>query len=416
MQLPRPFLIGVGGAFLSLQLIFLANMCYLYGTAFHDSARYSAMHVLYVDYDQGPIGESVVGAYNLLQGPSIVTLEQHSASEYPTEHDVQQAVRKGQYWGAIYARANASMHLAAAVTSSDAAQAYNRSQALQYYWKGARYASYATGVYSQLAELVETTAAVYAQTHGTTLLSIASNITDPAIAATLLLPVGGTATDLAPMGQGVRFYYNTVSMVMTILPQFFFLMALNGLSTQWNLFSRLSPRQNLLLRLAISLIYTFIAALVMSGYIWAFRETWSVTGSQFALTWMAIWLAMHLHFLFIDFATAFIPPQFLPFFMLTWIILNVSSSISPFELSAGFYRVGYALPAHELYEVLLQIWTNGCNPFLYRALPILWSEWLVALGLFFVGMRHRCRVVSASLPSPVTSPGFSDKNSMVSLR
>ncbi|RAL02482.1 SNG1 family protein [Aspergillus ibericus CBS 121593] len=414
MHLPKPFLIGVGGAFLSLQLVFLLNMCYLYGTAFHDTTRYSAMHVLYVDYDQGPIGESVLGAYNILQGPSLVTLEQHSVSEYPTDADIQQAVCKGQYWGAIYARANASAHLTAAVTSSDAAQTYDRTQALQYYWKGARYAAYATGVYSQLAELVQTTAAIYAHTHGTTLLSSASNLTDPAIAATLLLPISGTGTDLAPMDQGVRFYYNTVSMVMTILPQFFFLMALNGISTQFHIFARLTPRQNLLLRVAISLLYTFTAALVMTGYIWAFRESWSVTGAQFALTWMAIWLVMHLHFLLIDCATAFIPPQFLPFFMLTWIILNVSSSIAPFELSAGFYRLGYVLPSRELYDVLLQIWTNGCNPFLYRALPILWAEWLVAGGLFLVGMRHRCRTAAARLPWPVTEDF--DKHSMVSLR
>ncbi|PLB47654.1 putative nitrosoguanidine resistance protein SNG1 [Aspergillus steynii IBT 23096] len=377
MMLPGRFWVGIAGAFIALQLLFLANMCYIYGTAFHDSQRYSAMHVLYVDYDQGAIGQSVLAAYNTMQSPAVVTLEQHPVSEYPTEREIEQA-------------------LTAAVQSPEAAQAYDRSQALQYYWKGTKYSAYATGVYSQLTELVQITAAVYAQTHGAGLLAAASssNLTDPAIAATLLLPVGGTAVDVAPTDQGVRFYYNNVSMVMPIIQQFFFIMALNSLSAQFALGDRLSTRQHLLLRIALSLVYSFVGALVMTGYIWAFRESWALTGGQFALSWMAIWLVMHLHFLFIDFVAAFLPAGFLPFFVLTWIILNVSSSIIPFELSPGFYRIGYAFPAYELYEVLLQIWTDGCNPYLYRALPILWSEWLVALGLFFVGMRHRGKTVT----------------------
>ncbi|CBF79658.1 hypothetical protein AN7574.2 [Aspergillus nidulans FGSC A4] len=111
----------------------------------------------------------------------------------------------------------------------------------------------------------------------------------------------------------------------------------------------------------------------MTGYIWAFRENRDVSSGQFALTWMAIWLAMHVHFLFIDSAISVIPMPIVPFFVLTWTILNVSSTIGPFDLSPGFYRIGYAFPAHSLYELLLQNWMDGCNPHLYRAFPILWS-------------------------------------------
>ncbi|KAL4734837.1 hypothetical protein BDV11DRAFT_197345 [Aspergillus similis] len=142
------------------------------------------------------------------------------------------------------------------------------------------------------------------------------------------------------MNQGVRFYYSTVSMVMPIIIQFFFIMAIGGVSAQTNIFNTFSPRQNTILRFIISVCYTLIAALVMAGYIWAFRESWDVSSGQFALTWMAIWLAMHVHFLFIDFATSLILMPFVPFFILTWIILIVSSTIGPFELSPGFYRIG----------------------------------------------------------------------------
>ncbi|KAE8340255.1 hypothetical protein BDV24DRAFT_164466 [Aspergillus arachidicola] len=375
MQLPKPFLGALGGAFITLQLLFLANMCYLYSTTYHDSIRYSSMKLLFVDYDQDVIGQSVMTAYDQMKGPSFPTVQRHPITEDPTEQDVRNAVCK------------------------EAARVYNNSQALTYIWNGAKYSAYAQSVYSMLVQLVQGTGGVYDQMNGTTILSTA-NVSDPYIAKTVLGPISSSSIDLQPMAQGVRFYYNTVSMVMPILQQFFFLMALNGISAQFKIFSSLSLKENIALRLIISICYTFIASLCMSGYIWEFREDWSATSDQFGLTWIAIWLVMHLNFLIIDAATAFIPMQFMSFFMLTWIILNVSSSIGPFELSPGFYRLGYVFPAHELYEILLQIWTDGCNPHLYRALPILWSEWVVALGLSFLGMRKRTKPVA---PVQVTS-------------
>ncbi|KAK1149698.1 hypothetical protein N8T08_005251 [Aspergillus melleus] len=387
----KPFFVAIIGAAVSLQLLILANMSYLYGSAYHDGSRYSSMNVLYVDYDQAVVGESVTTAYNAMKGPSVPTVIQHSPQQYPTPRDIQQAICHGDYWGAIYSTANASAQLSAAFSSPQAAQEYDSFHALSYIWSSARYPAYAQGVYSSLAQIAEAAVAVYKQTNGTEILP-SINTSNPSIAQTILDPISVASTDLHPMPQGVRFYYNTVSMVMPIIIQFFFIMALTGITMQNNLFSTLSPKQNTLLRFLISIIYTFIASLVMTGYIWAFREDWHVTANQFALTWMAIWLTMHVHFLIIDFVTAMVPMPFVPYFILTWIIVNVTSTIGPFEQSPGFYRLGYVFPAHELYEVLMDIWTQGCNPHLYRALPILFAEWVLGIGLFVIGMGKRMRV------------------------
>ncbi|CAI7637654.1 unnamed protein product [Penicillium crustosum] len=335
----KPFFIAITGAAFSLQLLILANMSYLYGSAFHDGSRYSSMKLLYVDYDQGSVGKSVMMAYNALKGPSIPTLIQHTQQDYPTERHIQKAVCRGDYWGAIYSTPNASSQLSAALSLPEAAQGYDNSQALAYIWSSARYPAYAQGVYSNLVQITEAAAAVYKHTNGTDVLPLI-NTSDRSIARTILDPISATSTDLHPMPQGVRFYYNTVSMVMTIIIQFFFIMALTGITMQNNLFGTLSPKKNTLLRFFISIIYTFIASLVMTGYIWAFREDWRVTAGQLALTWMAIWLTMHIHFLILDFTTAIIPMPFIPYFVLTWIIINVTSTIGPFEQSPGFYRLG----------------------------------------------------------------------------
>lgn len=84
--------------------------------------------------------------------------------------------------------------------------------------------------------------------------------------------------------------------------------------------------------------------------------------------------------------------KFLPFFVLTWVILNVTSTIWPFELAPGFYRWGYALPAHEVWQVLIQIWSGGAVDRLYQALPILFTWEIVFLPLAVMALNHRCAV------------------------
>jgi hypothetical protein len=403
MQIPKPFLAAVGGSFVLVQLLFLINMSYLYGTAFNDTQRMKALKILLVDYDDGIVGQSVKAAYSQLASPSFPTIIEHSSTDFPTTNNIREAVCKGHYWGAIYANPNASSRLSAALASPEAAQTYQNSGALAYIWNGGRYPSYAQVISSSLQILVQGTRGAYNAMNGTAAMSTA-NTTDANIAQVLFDPIAASSIDIKPTNQGVRFYYNTVSMVMVILPQFFFIMALNGISAENNIFGSLSLRKNIALRLGLSISFTFIASLCMTGYIWAFREDWGVTSGQFSLTWMALWLVMHLNFFIIDSATAVIPIKFMSFFILTWVIMNVSSTLGPFELSPGWYRIGYALPAYELYQVLLDIWTDSCNPTLYRSLPILFSWWLVGIVAFVAAMCKR--VFSASAES--TEPSIVD--------
>lgn len=74
----------------TLQLLIIAIMSYLCGS------RFSSMKVLYVDYDQGSVGESVAIAYNGLKGPSVPSLIQQSEQIYPTQQHIQQAVCRGE--------------------------------------------------------------------------------------------------------------------------------------------------------------------------------------------------------------------------------------------------------------------------------------------------------------------------------
>ncbi|KAJ5188264.1 hypothetical protein N7472_007278 [Penicillium cf. griseofulvum] len=364
---PR-FLPAVIAMFLLLQALFLVNMCYLYATQFRSANRYHNFNVLYVDYDGGVIGKSVSDAYHQLQGDGFPTLLLESSNKYPQPEDIRAAVCRGDYWGAVYTSQGGSTGLASALANGSRPPI-----SLTYIWNGVRYPVFSqAAVFSNILKLIETTRSIYHANNGS---SVATSI-DLSNAATLeafLNPIHVEEMNIKGTEQGTRVFYNTVSMVMPIIQQFFFMLVLNGLSTHFDAFTKLSWKANGLIR----------------GVMGTARKPVCVD--------LGHAVASDAHKLpFFDITTAFIPIQFMPFIVLTWVILNVASTISPFELSPGFFRWGYALPSHEAYQVLIQIWSGGCNNRLYRALPIMFSWWIIGAPIAVYAMQYRCKTAVAA--------------------
>lgn len=134
----------------------------------------------------------------------------------------------------------------------------------------------------------------------------------------------------------------------------------------------------------------------MAGYIWAFREDWGVTAGQFFETWMCLWFYMEINYLVLDAVVGtIIPMSFFSYFMLTWVILNIGSTLYPFELSPGFYRWGWALPAHNIWLVLVDIWSNGCRQQLDVTMPILFAWWFAGHFVSAWSVQKRCLMAEA---------------------
>ncbi|KAJ9649229.1 hypothetical protein H2201_004237 [Coniosporium apollinis] len=391
----KGFIIAVTSSFLLLQLLFLVDLCYLYGSLYKSNSRTHALNILAVDYDGGIIGQSMLGAYDFLRGPIFPTLEVHTTAQYPSVNSIRTAVCHGDYWAAIYALPGASTRLSAALQGGDAARAYNSSETIQYLWNEARYTTTAESlIKANMETLIAASRVVYSHINGTRALQ-SMNTSDETAVNILMNPIVASNINIKPTTHGTRVLYNTVSVALSIVQQFFFVMAINGVSSELNLFSKLPPRTNGLIRMGLATVYTFVGSLCWMGYVWAFKEGWEVNGAQFVLSWMAGWLFMYINFLVLDIGAVFIPMHFMPFFVLTWIITNVTSSLGLFETSPGFYRWGYALPAHAVYQVFVQIWSGGCNNQLYRALPILLA-WLLATQVgIILATNRRCRIARA---------------------
>ena len=388
----RKFFAATAVAAVAVLLLLLLNLAYLYGSVYHQTERGAAFHILLVDYDGEVVGRSLSSAYQHLKSPSFPTLFTQPPSQYPTSDTIIHAVRNRQYWAAIFTSPGASQKLSAALQGGPAATTYNSTDALTYVWNEVRYPATADSVIERsFALLVAATRVAYNSINGTqALTTLAQN--DPAAVQVYLDPIDAGSINVNSMPQGAKVFYNTISMAMPILQQFFFILALNGMSARFRLYDDLPPKTSGAVRAAVSAVYTFVGALCMTGYIWAFRENWPVHGYQFMETWMVLWLLMHIYFCIIDAAASILPQPALPFFIVTWIFLNISATISPFEITPGFYRWGYALPAYSTYEILTYIWSDGPAPELHRALPILFAWWLLGLACAILAHRRRCRL------------------------
>ena len=80
-----------------------------------------------------------------------------------------------------------------------------------------------------------------------------------------------------------------------------------------------------------------------------------------------------------------------PFFVFTWIVMQVTATISPIQLANQFYRYEYVLPSHHCWDVLMTIFGEGATNNLKLNLPMLAVWFLVSVAWNFTGNLRRWR-------------------------
>ncbi|GJN73912.1 nitrosoguanidine resistance protein SNG1 [Purpureocillium lilacinum] len=383
------FLKAAGLNFVLIVVLFFSLFCYLFGSLYQQETRVHSLTVLWVDYDGGIIGDAVRQAYASLKSSGFPTLIEKAVADYPTTGALREAVCNTDYWAALYTTQGASTALADAISGASSSP-YNASNVLSFIWNEVRYPTVMDGLIAgNLQTLSEAARVAYYSLNGTAALaSIPPN--DGAAMAAFTTPWTLTSYNIKRTTQGPRAVYNTIVIVLVLIQDFFYLAIINGLYVQFKIYTRISPGRIVLVRDAISTVFTMTGSLLLTCAIWAFRTSWDVSGTQFALTWLVMWLFAHVNFLTLDVFTIWIPPQYISMALISWVVLNVTSIILPFDLSSPFYRWAYALPAHEAYEALTDVWSGGCNPHLHYALPILFAYEVSGLFWTTLGVFRRC--------------------------
>ncbi|KAF7548183.1 hypothetical protein G7Z17_g7220 [Cylindrodendrum hubeiense] len=279
------------GVMLGILIIFLADLSYLFGATFKVNDRVSTLNILIVDYNGGPVGEAIANAYKGLQSKQFPSLELQSTDDYPNVSDVKHGVCKADYWGAIYIHKGASARLAAAYDGGAAAEDFNPSDSITYIYNAARYPTVASGyLTSNLQTLLGASRAGYYQTKSGQAALRSINTINAAAVQAYLNPIQGTTEIIQPTNQGSRNLYNTINIIMAILGQFFYVLAINGLFDKFGIHKGMRVRNVWLMRFTAGKIFSMLFAIVVTGYIWAFREDWDITSSQWALNWLTFWL------------------------------------------------------------------------------------------------------------------------------
>jgi hypothetical protein len=385
----RPFFKAVVKNFLILQILFLSLFAYVLGSLYQQTSHVKNVWIAFVDYDQGAIGAAIRQAYSSLQGDSFPTLAERSASDFPSPAALWDSVCDTRYWAALYVVPGASRRLedALAAGGGQAAAQYNASDALAYIWNEARYASIVDSlVPSNLQTLANAARVAYAKGGG------AGNVTSvsgPEALSVLADPWRLTNDNIQKTSQGARVVYNTIVIILVLIQEFFYVGIINGMYLSFKIYTRADPLRIIVVRGVNSLAYTFVGSLCTTGAIWAFRADWNVDGRQFVANWMVLWLFAHANFLTLDVFTIWTPAAYVPLCLISWVILNVTSILLPFELSPSFYQIGYIFPAREVYQILVNIWSRGCNPQLHIALPVLFAWEVFGFCLSALGVYRR---------------------------
>jgi hypothetical protein len=377
---------------LILQILFLLLFAYLYGSLYRLNYNVHNLNILMVDYDGGLIGTAVRDSYRNLQGPGFPSLDEKTPQEYPDVAALEKAVCQSHYWAAFFISPNSSSNIDEVLAGSTSVS-YNASDSVSFIWNQARNPTVSDGSLAvNINKLSDESKSSFLQSY---LSSKAGsnqanfNLTNPDTIAVISNPWNLQDINIKPTHQGSRLIYNTLLIVLVLIQDFFFLGTLNGLYAQFNMYARLRPIRIICYRTILSLLYTFSGSLVTVGMLYAFRADWVLSGVQFVESWMTLWLFGHLNFNTLDVFTVWLPPPYVPMALITWVVLNVGSVLLPFELSNGFYRWGYMLPAHEATAILTGIW-SGCHNTLRYSIPILFALEISSFILSALGVIRRC--------------------------
>jgi hypothetical protein len=199
--LPTPllYIIPVIIAGLLLQILFLANMSYMYGALFKSGSRMHNLRVLAVDFDGGDVGRALSEGYSHLKSAEFPTVEWAAPSEYPKPDSLREAVCKHGYWAAIYTSSDATDRVLAAM-EGDNKTAYEASHAMTYIYNSIYYPATFSSLRGSLQALVSVTSKVFPFLSSDALAAV--NMTNPVSAAAFLNPIDATAWDIMPTSQG----------------------------------------------------------------------------------------------------------------------------------------------------------------------------------------------------------------------
>ncbi|KAK0460213.1 uncharacterized protein EV420DRAFT_1268217 [Desarmillaria tabescens] len=305
-----------------------------------------------VDFDDSTVGNAVVQAM-MSSSSSIVSWTSKSASEFPGGvDDVAYAVLDQQTWVAVVVHPNTTRLLESAVLTMDSS--YNGSNAITAYAIEARNEN----AYRILIRpLIEGTlnavslgiAKSFVKQVGTSYPQIIANLstTAPQI---LAQPVGYTLNNIRPFNVPVASAMTFVGLIYVLVLAYFIVHFSAAAREMSGLETSLTTWSLIFLRLVSSFVSYFMLAFFYSMLCLAFQVDFSKTfgHSGFVVFWMLNFVGMLALGLSLEAMFTLLTARFVGFFMIFFIISNVSVCFMPLEVLPGIFRYGYIFPFYNV--------------------------------------------------------------------
>jgi len=273
-------------------IIFWINTAHLYGIFYRQGSHTKQGQVALVDFDGGAFGQSLIRAaasLNQTYGyPTYTVIDSTSTSPDAVQH----SVRQGKYWAAIYALEGATQRFNSTIQSGDS---YDAGQTYVYITLEARYYTfYVSNFYQTTLAVTGAAGAILQESFVSPILSMlsASDLASQSVRDAIMEPSSAAQVDIASdyFQFDNKAFLNTVGTVFCMLPQFFFLMALNGIAGGLGLYATKTGWHHVRWRFLIGAIWPLLMSLSLAGWVFAFRGTGRVEASTFfaflAVTWV----------------------------------------------------------------------------------------------------------------------------------
>ncbi|KAG2736112.1 hypothetical protein G9P44_000202 [Scheffersomyces stipitis] len=301
------------------------------------------------------------------------------------EAEIQRQIHHQRYWASLYVKPNATYNLYQALLTGDTTYNVTNNSVISIYETGRDFLN----MNSYVIPSVETIEEMWLDTQAPVMLQIAEQLPNrtevlahPGSLSILASPISLAFFDLRPYTDPVLVAPSQVGLIYMIIVTFF----------QFNFFADihqevakfgLKKNHYILYRFIASVISFFVLSLFYSLVTLAFQVdfTKAFGKSGFLVYWMisflTMWAVGSANEIMGMLLIAFYPPM-LGFWMLFWVIVNITPTFTPLALSAKFFRYGYGLPIHASYELTKVVFFDTYKGAMGRNFGIL-IAWIVIL-------------------------------------
>lgn len=354
-----------------------------WGSMFERNSRLKNLDMLLVVGDDGPIGNNF---REFIETPFVAQFgnwKVYNESDFKVtpgrtvEEEIKVKIHHQKYWYSIYVKPEASINVANAIAVDDKTYNVSNNTMIAQYETGRDFISMNSFVTPPVGKVISRWLAVgSAET-----MNELANGTSSIVASQPLQP---TLYDFAPYTNPVvaaPAQFGSIYMIILTFFQFQFFSEIYVAVAKLGL----RPAHFLAYRYISTIFAFFLLSLFFSLVSLALQVDFTLAFGRggFVVYWMVTFLtcvAVGLMNEIIGMVFIIVYPPMIGFWIIFWVVINVSPTFAALELSPGFFKFGYALPIFNSYEITKVILFNTWKGLIGRSIGILLT-WCAVLSL-----------------------------------